>query len=60
LIHTQPQDPAAATEALKFFAWAYKKGGKMAAELDYPNSPQSYAFTASRTDILASEKTKPR
>jgi phosphate transport system substrate-binding protein len=28
LIHKQPQDPAAATEALKFFAWAYAKGGK--------------------------------
>jgi phosphate transport system substrate-binding protein len=27
LIHKQPQDPAAATEALKFFAWAYSKGG---------------------------------
>src|SRR5450432_2566709 len=39
LIHTQPQDPAAATEALKFFAWAYKKGGKMAEELDYVPMP---------------------
>jgi phosphate transport system substrate-binding protein len=39
LIHTQPQDPAAATEALKFFAWAYKKGGKMAEDLDYVPMP---------------------
>jgi phosphate transport system substrate-binding protein len=39
LIHTQPQDPAAATEALKFFAWAYKNGGKMAEELDYVPMP---------------------
>ena len=39
LIHTQPQDPAAATEALKFFAWAYKKGAKMAEELDYVPMP---------------------
>ena len=39
LIHTQPQDPAAATEALKFFAWAYKKGDKMAEELDYVPMP---------------------
>ena len=30
LIHKQPQDAAAASEALKFFAWAYAKGGKMA------------------------------
>jgi len=39
LIHKQPQDPAAATEALKFFAWAYAKGGKMAEELDYVPMP---------------------
>jgi phosphate transport system substrate-binding protein len=40
LIHKQPQDPAAATEALKFFAWAYKKGDKMAEELDYVPMPE--------------------
>jgi phosphate transport system substrate-binding protein len=40
LIPKQPQDPAAATEALKFFAWAYSKGGKMAEELDYVPMPQ--------------------
>jgi phosphate transport system substrate-binding protein len=39
LIHKQPQDPAAATEALKFFAWAYTKGDKMAEELDYVPMP---------------------
>ena len=39
LIHKQPEDPAAATEALKFFAWAYAKGGKMAEELDYVALP---------------------
>jgi phosphate transport system substrate-binding protein len=39
LIHKQPQDPAAATEALKFFAWAYKKGDRMAEELDYVPMP---------------------
>jgi phosphate transport system substrate-binding protein len=41
LIHKQPQDPAAATEALKFFAWAYGKGGKMAEDLDYVPMPAS-------------------
>jgi phosphate transport system substrate-binding protein len=41
LIHTQPQDPAAATEALKFFAWAYSKGDKMAEDLDYVPMPQN-------------------
>jgi phosphate transport system substrate-binding protein len=39
LMHKQPQDPAAATEALKFFAWAYTKGDKMAEDLDYVPMP---------------------
>ncbi len=34
-----PQDPAAATEALKFFAWAYSKGAKMAEDLVYVPMP---------------------
>ena len=41
LIHKRPQDPAAATEALKFFAWAYAKGTKLAEELDYVPMPES-------------------
>jgi phosphate transport system substrate-binding protein len=41
LIHKQPRDPAAATEALKFFAWAYSKGAKMAEALDYVPMPSS-------------------
>ena len=40
LVPKQPQDSAAAAEALKFFAWAYAKGGQMAAELDYVPMPQ--------------------
>ena len=39
LIHKQPQDPVAASEALKFFAWAYAKGDKMAEDLDYVPMP---------------------
>jgi phosphate transport system substrate-binding protein len=39
LIHKKPDDAAAATEALKFFAWAYDKGDKMAEELDYVPMP---------------------
>lgn len=39
LIHEQPQDPAAATEALKFFDWGYSRGGKMAEELDFVPMP---------------------
>jgi len=41
LMHKQPQDPAAATEALKFFSWAYSKGDKMAEDLDYVPMPDS-------------------
>lgn len=40
LMHKQPKDAAAAAEALKFFAWAYGKGGKMAEELDYVPMPE--------------------
>jgi phosphate transport system substrate-binding protein len=40
LIPKQPDDAAAATEALKFFAWAYAKGDKMAEELDYVPMPK--------------------
>ena len=39
LIYKQPQDTAAAAEALKFFAWSYAKGDKMAEELDYVAMP---------------------
>src|SRR5262249_3518562 len=41
LIHKQPQDAPAAAEALKFFAWAYAKGSKMAEELDFVPMPAS-------------------
>jgi phosphate transport system substrate-binding protein len=41
LIPKKPADPAAAAEALKFFAWAYAKGGKMADELDYVPMPKN-------------------
>jgi phosphate transport system substrate-binding protein len=45
LIHKQPQDPAAAGEALKFFAWAYSKGGKMAEDLDFVPMPTKVVAT---------------
>jgi phosphate transport system substrate-binding protein len=45
LLPKQPQDPAAATEALKFFAWAYAKGAKMAEELDYVPMPAKVVGT---------------
>jgi len=39
LIYKQPSDAATTGEALKFFAWAYKNGGKAAEELDYVPMP---------------------
>ena len=39
LMPKEVKDAPAATEALKFFAWAYKNGDKMADELDYVAMP---------------------
>ncbi len=39
LVYKKPDDAAATGEALKFFAWAYKNGDDMAAELDYVPMP---------------------
>ncbi len=39
LMPKEVKDAAAASEALKFFAWAYKNGDKMADELDYVAMP---------------------
>jgi phosphate transport system substrate-binding protein len=39
LLYKKPQDVASTAEALKFFAWSYAKGGKMAEELDYVPMP---------------------
>ncbi len=41
LMYKQPDDPAAAAEALKFFAWAYANGDQMAAELVYIPMPDT-------------------
>jgi phosphate transport system substrate-binding protein len=40
LIPKKPDDTAAVSEALKFFGWAYAKGGKMAEDLDYVPMPK--------------------
>jgi phosphate transport system substrate-binding protein len=39
LVYSEPPDPAATGEALKFFGWAYANGGKMASDLDYVPLP---------------------
>jgi phosphate transport system substrate-binding protein len=41
LMHTTQAQPEYAREVLKFFDWAYKNGGAMAAELDYVPMPPS-------------------
>jgi len=41
LVYGVPPDAAATGEALKFFDWAYRNGGKMAADLDYVPLPES-------------------
>jgi phosphate transport system substrate-binding protein len=53
LVYKQPSDIAATGEALKFFAWAYKNGGKAAVELDYVPMPANVVsdIEKSWTDI---------
>jgi phosphate transport system substrate-binding protein len=41
LVYKKPQNPADTATALKFFAWAYEKGDKMAEELDYVPMPNN-------------------
>ena len=41
LMHKMEDKPAQAAEALKFFEWSYKNGGKLAEELDYVALPDS-------------------
>jgi len=49
LMHKAPEDTAAASEALKFFAWAYDKGDKAAEELDYVPLPDSVVALIKKT-----------
>ena len=44
-----PQDAVASSEALKFFAWGYKKGSKMASDLDYVPMPDSVVALIEKT-----------
>ena len=49
LMHTAQDKPANATEVLKFFGWAYKKGDKTAADLDYVPMPKSVIATIEKS-----------
>ncbi len=41
LMHKVQEKPETGAEVLKFFDWAYDKGGKMAADLDYVPLPEN-------------------
>lgn len=41
IMHTKPEKPSEAQEAIKFFKWAFKNGDKMAEDLDYVPMPKS-------------------
>src|SRR5277367_4890133 len=49
LVYKQPDDAASVNEALKFFAWAYKDGASMAAELDYVPLPAALISQVQKT-----------
>ena len=49
LVYREPADSAAVNEALKFFAWAYKDGAAMAAELDYVPLPAALIAQVKKT-----------
>ena len=45
LMHKTQDKPAQASEALKFFSWAYKNGAKMSEDLDYVALPDTLVKT---------------
>lgn len=49
LMHREPADKAASAEAIKFFKWAFEKGGKLAEELDYIPMPESVVKLIEKT-----------
>ncbi|MBR0961845.1 phosphate ABC transporter substrate-binding protein PstS [Bradyrhizobium japonicum] len=49
LMHKSATDKAASQEAIKFFRWAFKSGGKAAEELDYIPMPDSVVQQIEKT-----------
>ena len=49
LVHKQPKDVAATSEALKFFSWAFKNGAKDAEALDYIPMPDNVVGMIKKT-----------
>ncbi len=56
LMHKTPKDSAASAEALKFFSWAFDKGGKEAEALDYIPMPEK-VVTLIRKEVNTDIKT---
>ena len=48
-MHKESTDKAASQEALKFFKYAFEKGGKAAEELDYIPMPDSVVKLIEKT-----------
>jgi phosphate transport system substrate-binding protein len=53
-MHKDQKDARKATEILKFFDWAYRKGGDAAVGLDYVPMPETVTFLVEQmwTDTL--------
>ena len=49
LMYGEPTDKAASAEAIKFFAWAFAKGDKMAEDLDYIPMPDAVTTLITKT-----------
>jgi len=49
IVYKQPANPPELQTALKFFDWAYKKGGDMAEQLDYVPMPDSVVQLVEKT-----------
>ncbi|MBN8969319.1 MAG: phosphate ABC transporter substrate-binding protein PstS [Rhizobiales bacterium] len=49
LMYKDPADKAASAEAIKFFKWAFEKGGKMAEDLDYIPMPDGVVKQIEKT-----------
>ena len=49
IMYRQPKDAAAASEALKFFDWAYKNGTDLASQLDYVPLPEKVVKLVKKT-----------
>ena len=48
-MHKKAADTAVSSESIKFFAWTFAKGAKMAEELDYTPMPNSVVALIKKT-----------